>query len=137
MPGASILVPWQTILAAWGHLEEPREQQKDILGSRVGFYGFFIDFGTHWESLCGTLEQHSCFYLCLFLSFFFRVRIFWSDDGCVELEKEAFGGGESAKTTFRRYPDSVDSWLFFAVFVHGIGFNLPDFWCSGNRFEIH
>ena len=56
-PGAFILVPWGTTLAASGHLCGPRQPQKGHLGVRSrNFAEFEYISGPNVESLPGTLE---------------------------------------------------------------------------------
>ena len=134
-PGGSILAPWGKLWHLGGALGGHRSSRKDILGSRVGFLlilGGFRDpilraFLVLWSNT-------GVFFSCLFPGSF--LLIFWYESGRMELEKQAFGVRGCAKTNLSQMSGFCRFQGQFFMFFCGLGTNLHDFWCLGNRLEI-
>ena len=113
-------VPGTILGRSWddpGTLEGTR---KDPGRSRLGFYWFFVDFGTHSESFLGTFWPKKKFFSYLFPGCFFLL-VFGSKFGCLGLEKHAFGMEDIAKINFRRNWISCDSRVDFSWFWVALG----------------
>ena len=80
--------------------------------SRLGFYRFLVDLGTHSERFFGTFGKKTQFFICISrLSF---LMIFGSESGCLGLENQAFGKGGIAQINFCRNWVSNDSRVDFS-----------------------